>query len=90
MPVFCHDELICKMVARSNDLDLSVLVKAAQDAMTMLATEEKLRKAVVLAVSEEGVREGESEQVLLCQHACIAFGTWLQPPWPICRPYQRL
>ena len=43
-PVFSHDELICKMVAQPNGLDLSLLLLAAKDADTMIQDEERLRR----------------------------------------------
>ena len=42
--MFSHDELICKMVAQPQSLDLSLLLVAARDAATMLREEEELRR----------------------------------------------
>ena len=46
-PVFSHDELICKMVATPNELELPILIVVAKDAAAMTATEEKLRRAAI-------------------------------------------
>lgn len=50
-PVFSHDELICKIVAKPDDLDLTVLVMASKDAETMFSVEEQLRHSVKCNVS---------------------------------------
>lgn len=54
-PVFSHDELICKMAAAPEELDLSVLIMAAKDASNMLAIEERLRYSLKNAVSKENI-----------------------------------
>ncbi len=51
MPVFSHDELLCKMLAQSEKMELSVLVSTAEDACTMVRTEEKLRRELAQKVS---------------------------------------
>ncbi len=50
--MFSHDELICKMVAQPNSLDLSLLLVAAKDANTMVEDEEEIRKHIVNMVSK--------------------------------------
>lgn len=57
-PVFSHDELVCKMAAQCDELDLSLLVVVAQDTTTMLELEKELRRKIVIAVS--GLMEGIS------------------------------
>ncbi len=51
--MFSHDELICKMVAQPQSLDLSLLLVAARDAGTMLREEEELRREIRKEVRRE-------------------------------------
>ena len=54
-PVFSHDELICKMIAKPGDLELSVLIMAAKDSTKMLSIEEQLRYNVFNSVRPIGI-----------------------------------
>ena len=60
-PVFYHDEMLCKMMADPQKLDLVLLVDAANDAVTMYKQEEK--------------QQGELEQlvcrVCVCMCVCV-------------------
>ena len=49
--MFSHDELVCKMVAQPQDLDLSLLLMAAKDASAMIQDEDELRRHVKQMVS---------------------------------------
>ena len=42
-PVFSHDELLCKMVAQPDKLELCLLPMASEDAAKMASLEEQLR-----------------------------------------------
>ena len=42
--MFSHDEMLCKMLAGPQTLDLVLLVDAANDAVTMYKQEEKLQE----------------------------------------------
>uniref|UniRef100_T1IT35 [histone H3]-trimethyl-L-lysine(4) demethylase n=1 Tax=Strigamia maritima TaxID=126957 RepID=T1IT35_STRMM len=55
--VFSHDELICKMAADPDSLDLSLAAATYQDMLKMVESEKKLRKAV----TDSGVVESERE-----------------------------
>ena len=49
-PVFSHDELLCKMVAQPDHLELCLLMMASEDCLTMVNSEKKLRSAVLQKV----------------------------------------
>ena len=59
--MFSHDEMLCKMMADPQKLDLVLLVDAANDAVTMYKQEEK--------------QQGELEQlvcrVCVCMCVCV-------------------
>lgn len=49
--VFSHDELICKMAANPEKLDITVAAATYQDMLRMVETEKKLRKSLLDWVS---------------------------------------
>ena len=49
--VFSHDELICKMAADPDSLDLTLAAAVHQDMLEMVETEQKLRKQLLESVS---------------------------------------
>ncbi|XP_065573719.1 lysine-specific demethylase 5D-like isoform X2 [Artemia franciscana] len=56
--VFSHDELVCNMSAKANDLDLSVASACLKDIKRMIETETDLRKSL----EEWGVKDCEFVQ----------------------------
>lgn len=52
-PVFSHDELLCKMVAQPDKLELCLLPMASEDAAKMASLEEQLRLELRKKVREE-------------------------------------
>ncbi|KAK9723158.1 PHD-finger [Popillia japonica] len=55
--VFSHDELICKMAANPEKLDITVAAATYQDMLRMVETEKKLRKSLL----DWGVTNAERE-----------------------------
>ena len=49
--VFSHEELICKMAADPNSLDLNLAAATHQDMLSMVEEERDLRKALLERVS---------------------------------------
>lgn len=46
-PVFCHDELICKMMAQHETLELCLLASTSKDAAVMVFREEEFRQGLL-------------------------------------------
>ena len=57
-PVFSHDEMLCKMMADPQNLDLVLLVDSANDAVSMYKQEEKLQ-------------ENLEQKVCVCVCVCV-------------------
>ncbi|XP_022915569.1 lysine-specific demethylase 5 [Onthophagus taurus] len=55
--VFSHDELVCKMAANPDKLDITVAAATYQDMLRMVETEKKLRKSLL----DWGVTNAERE-----------------------------
>lgn len=49
--VFSHDELVCKMAVKPDNLDLRIAASTYYDMLTMVDLEKKLRKNLLEAVS---------------------------------------
>lgn len=60
MPVFSHDELLCKMMAQADKLELSLVVSTSEDACTMVRTEDKLRRELARRVRKSSKRKASS------------------------------
>lgn len=79
-PVFCHDELVCKMIAQPDELDLSLLLVTTEDASTMLSDEEELRRNIKQAgiLAEERVIfeliSDDERQCCVCKTCCFLSG----------------
>lgn len=64
MPVFSHDELLCKMIAQPELLELSLLTSSAEDAHTMVCIEEGLRKDMLKKVCAYTYQDERSHLLL--------------------------
>lgn len=71
--VFSHDELICKMAADPDNLDLDLAVATYQDMLQMIESENELRKLLVDKVMH---------QFLICINFCEIFLCWHIEIWP--------
>ena len=71
-PVFSHDELLCKMVAQPNHLELCLLVAASEDCLTMVNSEKKLRNALLRKVCA-------CVRVCMCACVCVCMCVCVHP-----------
>ncbi len=72
MPVFSHDELLCKMMAQAEKLELSLLVATSKDACTMVRTEERLRRELTRKVIHYCVMfEARRMRVFVCKYVHV-------------------
>lgn len=76
-PVFSHDELICKMVAQPDRLELCLLVSTTDDTLRMIESEQALRETVSsLGVDKEcrevfELAEDDERQCMVCKTCCF-------------------
>jgi len=75
--VFSHDELLCKMVAQPEHLELCLLVVASEDCLTMVNTEQKLWSGALQKGVDQHQRElfelasDEERQCSICNTYCF-------------------
>ena len=67
--MFSHDEMLCKMMADPQKLDLVLLVDAANDAVTMYKQEEKQQGELEQQVCQECVCVCTC--MCVCVHVCV-------------------
>ena len=67
-PVFSHDELLCKMVAQPEKLELCLLSSSSDDMAKMTGLEEKIREDLKLRVRPFYC---VPYTVVVCVHVCV-------------------
>ncbi|TRY70876.1 hypothetical protein TCAL_02904 [Tigriopus californicus] len=75
--VFCHDELVCQMASRANELTLQVAAGTYKDMLVMVENEKRMRRQLLEAGVTEAEREAfellpdDERQCAICKTTCF-------------------